>query len=123
MRPSTRFSTIVLAVALVTALSVLTLPAAPTRERVREGDGPRAMQLHPQPFTPCPVPSCMAPCRFGVPPQGECRGTDGSVAATTYFCCCCGRAIGGLIYAEILHLRHEGVGRVDRLERNAHLKA
>jgi hypothetical protein len=45
-------------------------------------------------FTHCPWPrTCMAPCRFGAPPQVLCRYLNGEIKATTFACCCCGSGV------------------------------
>ncbi len=62
-------------------------------------DSNRVMPI--DPFTSCPTPACMAPCRFGVPPEVQCRAADGSVTQTTYFCCCCGGGGGSRSYRSL----------------------
>ncbi len=62
---------------------------------------PGAERIRPMPvesFTPCPTPSCMAPCVIGAPPEVLCQSANGSTAETTYFCCCCGGGGGANSY-------------------------
>jgi hypothetical protein len=82
------FSLLVVAVASSLALVAGTLKHWGPRPGEQSGKAPGGGGSA---FTPCPVPSCMAPCQFPAEPEVICRDdASGVTSATTWACCCCG---------------------------------
>ncbi len=98
MRTSTLRTVCLLSLVALVVVAAMTLHvSARTQDNLQELSGtprPAKVETPGGPFVACPVPSCMAPCQFGVPPQGLCKAPNGRVSATTYTCCCCGGSNG-----------------------------